>query len=68
MATPTAASPRGVRSGLCCFCLEASAAAGPVLSGFFIPLFFIRGGYMGGSAQKRLPGPATPLVVYNPAK
>ena len=47
MATPTAASPRGVRSGLCCFWFFGSECGpvGPVLSGYFIPLFFIRGGY-----------------------
>ena len=44
--TRTVASARGVRLGLRFFFrLEASARpVGPVLSGFFMPLFFIRSG------------------------
>ena len=59
MATPTAASPRGVRSAcVLFFCFQASAApVGPVLSGYFIPLFFIRGGYELATARTTVPNP-----------
>ena len=39
-------SARSPLRPLCFFFVQASAApVGPVLSGYFIPLFFIRGGY-----------------------
>ena len=47
MATPTAASPRGVRSGLCCFFFRflAQKPVETFCDWFIYFIFFIRGGY-----------------------
>ena len=47
MATPTVASPRGVRSAVACFFSLALASRSRKLFviGLFISFFFIRGGY-----------------------